>query len=116
MASLVAHLFSCKQELIQCEDKVTRDIAENLLKELYRLEDTVKWWGYLEDTHFEQLDGIAQNIVYGQVPGYQKVDKMRDNFNDMWERHGPLHAIFTYHFNQIEDILTEYCHSSERRV
>jgi len=82
MASLVAHLFSCKQELIQCEDKVTRDIAENLLKELYRLEDTVKWWGYLEDTHFEQLDGIAQNIVYGQVPGYQKVDKLRDTFNE----------------------------------
>ena len=49
--------------------------------------------------------------MYGQVPGYQKVDKLRDTFNEMWEKHGPLHAIFTYHFSQIEDILTEYCHS-----
>ena len=111
MASLVAHLFSCKQELAQCESKVTRDIAEDLLRQLYRLDDSVKWWGHAEEAHFEQLDGIAQNFVYGQVPGYQKVDKLRDTFNEMWEKHGPLHAIFTYHFSQIEDILTEYCHS-----
>lgn len=111
MASLVAHLFSCKQELMECENKVTRDIAEDLLRQLYRLDDTVKWWGRAEDVHFEQLDGIAQNFVYGQVPGYQKVNKMREHFNDVWDRHGPMQAIFSHFATQLEDILLEYCHT-----
>jgi hypothetical protein len=107
MASLVAHCFPTSSTK-KIEKQVTTEIAENLIRQLYRLDDSIKWWGYIENVHFEQLDGIAQNIIYGQVPGYDKVNDMRERFNSVWEKYGPMESVFHYFYNQIEEILLTY--------
>lgn len=109
MAALVSHLFSSSEELAHYERELDLELAEGLIRQLYRLDENVNWWGDAENGHMEELDGIAQNIIYAKIPGYDKLKISRDIYNDLWEKYGARYTIYHSFLLQVEDTLLTCC-------
>lgn len=108
MATAVSHLFASYEEQVSFSRKLTSELAENLLKQLYIMDEGITFHGELENVHFEQLDGIAQNISYALVPGHEAVIEGREKFNESWEKDGVTDRVYNLMFDLCEEVLLNY--------
>ena len=104
----VSHLFSSYEEEMAFSNKLTAELAENLLKQLYIMDEGVTFHGRVENVHFEQLDGIAQNIAYAMVPKHENIIDGRVKFNESWEKDGATDRVYNLMFDLCEDTLLNY--------
>jgi hypothetical protein len=104
----VSHLFSSYEEQVSFSNKLTCELAENLLKQLYTMDECLRYHGEVENVHFEQLDGIAQNISYAMIPGHERAIEGRVKFNESWEKDGVTDRVYNLMFDLCEEILLNY--------
>jgi hypothetical protein len=104
----VSHLFSSYEEEMTFSRKLTAELAENLLKQLYIMDEGVTYHGEVENVHYEQLDGIAQNISNALVPGHERVIEGRVKFNESWEKDGVTDRVYNLMFDLCEEVLLNY--------
>lgn len=83
--------------------------AEYLFQRIYNLDDSIDNWG-LRESHFETLDGIAQNIINLKLTHYENVRKAREHFNERWENWGIDEYAFEALYNACADSLSQFLH------
>lgn len=105
MATTATYTTMCD---VSASASVARE-AEALYKRIYELDSSIDRWG-LRNSHFEVLDGIAQNIVSLKLTHYKNVEEAREHFNNDWEAGMEMVYSFEALYEACSDSLSEFLH------